>query len=91
VIIEKRRIIRKLKPIAVKSKAFAFWYDAIPNRNRKVLTNAWAGEEYFYTENSEAEDRDDELQCEINPPAFIYTMAILIGISAYIFGSYLFS
>jgi hypothetical protein len=90
-IIEKRRIIRKLKPIAIKSKAFAFWHDVMPICDRKVLTNACAGGEYFYGENSEAKDRDDELQCEVNSPVFIYSMAILIGISAYFFGSYLFS
>lgn len=90
-IIEKRRFIRKINPISVKSKALAYLYG--PNNG-----DGWkAGNQifelnggYYASACPEYNSLDDDLHCKINPPLFVYSMAILFGFSVYMLARYVF-
>jgi len=91
VIIEKRRFIRKLNPINIKSKALGYWYGTNSGSGWKTGNQIFdLNKGYYASTYPELNNLDDDIKCEINPPIFVYSMALVFGFSVYLLVRYVF-
>lgn len=90
-IIEKRQDIRKIKTNVATTKLMTNLHNSFYCEKRyAVENNSKVNDEYGYLGYPDFNSMDDDLRCDINPPIFVYSFALFIGVLAYSLGSYLF-